>query len=92
MRGDSNPKTYDYRSPEKLALLPPARPRINSSASARVAIGMVRLLRSASVFCVTRGQCRQEPAPPLVDNEPGHLVACYNPIFHDWADDAADGD
>ncbi len=37
-------------------------------------------------------RCRQELAPPLEEGEPGHLVACYNPIFQDWADDAADGD
>lgn len=26
--------------------------------------------------------CRAEPMPPLVETEPGHLVACYNPISY----------
>ncbi|HEX5369485.1 MAG TPA: oligopeptide/dipeptide ABC transporter ATP-binding protein, partial [Dehalococcoidia bacterium] len=25
--------------------------------------------------------CRQEPSPPLDEIEPGHLVACYNPVY-----------
>ena len=29
-------------------------------------------------------ECRIEPMPPLVELEPGHLVASYNPIRHDW--------
>jgi len=33
-------------------------------------------------------RCRQEDAPPLVEAEPGHVVACYNPVFHAWGDDA----
>ncbi|MHB8577145.1 MAG: ABC transporter ATP-binding protein [Dehalococcoidia bacterium] len=37
-------------------------------------------------------RCRQEPAPALAELSAGHLVACYNPVFQDWADDAADGD
>lgn len=30
-------------------------------------------------------RCRQEPAPPLEETEPGHAIACYNPIFTAWA-------
>jgi peptide/nickel transport system ATP-binding protein len=37
-------------------------------------------------------RCRQSPAPPLEAIEPGHLVACYNPIFAAWAADDAAGD
>ncbi len=29
--------------------------------------------------------CRTEPAPPLEDMEPGHRVACYNPIYQEDA-------
>ena len=32
----------------------------------------------------TTNECRIEPMPPLVELEPGHLVASYNPIRHDW--------
>ena len=28
-------------------------------------------------------QCRLSPAPPLVEKEPGHYVACYNEISYD---------
>ncbi|HLZ70536.1 MAG TPA: ABC transporter ATP-binding protein [Dehalococcoidia bacterium] len=35
-------------------------------------------------------RCRQEPAPPLEEATPGHFVACYNPMFHEWDEDAAD--
>jgi len=35
-------------------------------------------------------RCRIEPAPPLVEAGTNHAVACYNPIFQDWADDADD--
>jgi len=35
-------------------------------------------------------RCRQDPSPPLEEVSPGHLVACYNPIFQDWSADAAD--
>jgi oligopeptide/dipeptide ABC transporter ATP-binding protein len=27
------------------------------------------------------GRCRQENVPPLAETEPGHLVACYNPVL-----------
>jgi len=27
--------------------------------------------------------CRTGPAPPLVEVEPGHLAACYNPVYQD---------
>ncbi len=37
-------------------------------------------------------RCRQEVAPQLMELEVEHLVACYNPVFQDWTDDAADGD
>ena len=30
-------------------------------------------------------RCRQDPAPPLAEIAPGQQVACYNPIFQDWA-------
>ena len=30
--------------------------------------------------------CRQKPMPPLEEVEPGHLVACYNPVRYDWAE------
>jgi peptide/nickel transport system ATP-binding protein/oligopeptide transport system ATP-binding protein len=30
-------------------------------------------------------RCRQEPAPPLSAVEPVQSVACYNPVFQDWA-------
>jgi peptide/nickel transport system ATP-binding protein len=30
-------------------------------------------------------QCRQEPAPPLESVDEGQRVACYNPVFQDWA-------
>jgi peptide/nickel transport system ATP-binding protein len=26
-------------------------------------------------------QCRQEDTPPLVEIEPNHFVACYNPVY-----------
>ncbi|MBI2912542.1 MAG: ABC transporter ATP-binding protein, partial [Chloroflexi bacterium] len=26
--------------------------------------------------------CRTEPAPSLDELEPGHLAACYNPVYH----------
>ncbi len=29
-------------------------------------------------------QCRQEPAPPLVEIAPQQWAACYNPIFQEW--------
>jgi oligopeptide/dipeptide ABC transporter ATP-binding protein len=29
-------------------------------------------------------QCREQPMPPSTEVEPGHRVACYNPIFQDW--------
>ena len=29
-------------------------------------------------------QCRTGPMPPLVEAEPGHRIACYNPISHGW--------
>lgn len=29
-------------------------------------------------------QCRTSPMPMLEDFEPGHSVACYNRILHDW--------
>lgn len=29
--------------------------------------------------------CRLDPMPPLHEVEPNHLVACFNPISHDWA-------
>lgn len=29
-------------------------------------------------------KCRQEPMPALEEVEPGHWVACYNPVRHDW--------
>lgn len=32
-----------------------------------------------------RSACRQEPMPPLEEVSPGHFLACYNPIRHDWA-------
>ena len=32
-----------------------------------------------------RGDCRTEPMPALVEVEPGHLVACYNPVRLDLA-------
>ena len=28
--------------------------------------------------------CRLEPMPPLKELEPGHWVACYNHVRHDW--------
>jgi len=28
-------------------------------------------------------RCRQEPAPPLTRQAPGHAVACYNPVLHE---------
>ncbi len=31
-----------------------------------------------------RNECRLGPRPPLVEIEPHHYVACYNPIRHDW--------
>ncbi len=31
-----------------------------------------------------RNACRQNPMPPLEEVEPGHLVACYNRVRHDW--------
>lgn len=33
----------------------------------------------------TLSQCRLEPAPPLEELASGQFVACYNPIFQDWA-------
>lgn len=32
-----------------------------------------------------RSVCRQQPMPPLKEVAPGHAVACYNPVRHDWA-------
>jgi oligopeptide/dipeptide ABC transporter ATP-binding protein len=33
-------------------------------------------------------RCRTDPAPALAGyGRPGHLVACYNPIFHDWEEE-----
>ena len=32
-------------------------------------------------------RCRMEPRPPLEELEPGHRVACYNPIDYSWLDD-----
>ncbi|MSQ24917.1 MAG: hypothetical protein EXR49_01350 [Dehalococcoidia bacterium] len=32
-----------------------------------------------------RAACRQEPMPPLEEVSPGHFLACFNPIRHDWA-------
>jgi oligopeptide/dipeptide ABC transporter ATP-binding protein len=29
-------------------------------------------------------QCRVDPAPPLETVGLGQMVACYNPVFHDW--------
>ena len=29
-------------------------------------------------------ECRLKPMPPLQEVAPGHWVACYNPIRHDW--------
>jgi len=29
-----------------------------------------------------RNECRQLDSPPLAPIEPGHLVACYNPMYH----------
>ncbi len=29
--------------------------------------------------------CRREPAPPLEPLAPGHLAACYNPVYHEDA-------
>lgn len=31
-----------------------------------------------------RNECRLNPHPPLREIEPGHTVACYNRILHDW--------
>ena len=31
-----------------------------------------------------RSNCRMEPMPKLEELEPGHFVACYNPVSHDW--------
>ncbi|MBI4308068.1 MAG: ABC transporter ATP-binding protein [Chloroflexi bacterium] len=31
-----------------------------------------------------RNECRLNPHPPLQEIEPGHIVACYNRIRHDW--------
>lgn len=28
--------------------------------------------------------CRTKPMPALQELEPGHLLACYNPIKHEW--------
>ena len=29
---------------------------------------------------LTRSSCRGEEVPPLVEIEPGHTVACFNPV------------
>jgi oligopeptide/dipeptide ABC transporter ATP-binding protein len=36
--------------------------------------------------------CRQEPAPPLESLAPGHLVACYNPMYQEEAQEHAVGE
>jgi ABC-type antimicrobial peptide transport system ATPase subunit len=42
-----------------------------------------------------RNECRQLDSPPLELIEPGHSVACYNPMYlaeDDEGDAAGDGD
>lgn len=34
--------------------------------------------------------CRTQPMPPLEEAEPGHFVACYNPVWHGWEDDESE--
>jgi oligopeptide/dipeptide ABC transporter ATP-binding protein len=37
--------------------------------------------------------CRQLDSPPLEEIEPGHWVACYNPVYHaDVGDDEDESD
>jgi oligopeptide/dipeptide ABC transporter ATP-binding protein len=37
-----------------------------------------------------RNECRTMPSPPLEEIEPGHYVACFNPMYH--AEDSGEDD
>jgi oligopeptide/dipeptide ABC transporter ATP-binding protein len=40
-----------------------------------------------------RNECRTLPSPPLEEIEPGHFVACFNPMYHaEVSDDDEDDD
>jgi peptide/nickel transport system ATP-binding protein len=34
-----------------------------------------------------RNECRSLDSPALSEIEPGHFVACYNPVYHPDPDD-----
>jgi oligopeptide/dipeptide ABC transporter ATP-binding protein len=39
-----------------------------------------------------RNECRTLPSPPLEEIEPGHFVACFNPMYHAEASDEDEDD
>ena len=85
------------RHPYTLGLLE-SIPRLDASRKAKLQPipGAPRDMLSAPAACPFQPRCRfevdisREEVPPLVEIEPGHFVACFNPVSADhWAGERA---